>query len=631
MTSLNKKLPWLLPAVRGVLILFCPLTAILACQVVTLQNLHLALEWMAASPKLVLMYFLPLLLAQLTAAGLTRLSGLGGLLAALVPLSVTLVSHYKSAINGEPLTLSDLSLAGQLGDITRFAGENITLTPSVWAALALVLVPALLLTALDVYSLLGRDSFRLSLVQGLILAGASGALLALFVSAVLRPYCVEQYKSYPIQDARDPRLGVSLSLLSAWYCATPSPSNSYSAARLQGILEDMEEALAVQEVKEDRPHIIFVMNESFFDITQLEGLNFSEDPLSSYHRLEADTTYGRFYTITCGGGTGYVEMETFTGIASEELDNSTSNTALSPEAYDAMPSYVRVLKENGYRTIAFHAHTSTLYNRKENYPRLGFDQVYFQEPFLDGATFAGGYFDDNSAANVIISLFEENLDQPVFLYTMTMQNHQPYRAGRYAAERLQVTSPLLTQEEQAAVTCYASGLYDADQMLGRLVDYFSQADEPVILVFAGDHRPSLPLGDGESLYTRLGAVPTASSTGWTAEDYQTMMATDYMIWSNCREPEGERASSTAMMGGTLLELAGVRSTPFFAWMAQTRHQTMTFHARLLTLDASGQMVPASQPDIRAFRSAYTDVIYDLLYGEGYIAGQINRLREPQTR
>ena len=118
------------------------------------------------------------------------------------------------------------------------------------------------------------------------------------------------------------------------------------------------------------------------------------------------------------------------------------------------------------------------------------------------------------------------------------------------------------------------------------------------------------------------------STGWTEEDYRTMMSTDYMIWSNCREPQGERVSGTTVMGASLLELAGVRSTPFFAWMAQTRRDTMAFHARLVTLDPEGQPVSPDSPAVRAFRNDYTDVIYDLLYGQGYIAGEINRVAPP---
>ena len=618
--------PYRLPALRLALVLLNPLAALLACQLVSLQDLSAAWAWISSSRETAGLYYLSLLLAQLALTGLTRLSGLSGLLSALPPFALTLISYYKSVINGEPLTLADLGLASHLGDITRFAADNIVITPAVRGAIALLALFLAVLTVLDVLSLRRHDPLRLSLRGGLMLAAAGGALLAVFISATLRPFCISQYKAYPIQGGRDPQLGVPLSLLSAWYCSAPSPSGAYSEPRMLELLDSMERALDRQEVGQDLPHIIFVMNESFFDLTRLEGLTFSEDPLSNYHRLQSEATWGRFYTPTCGGGTGQVEMEAFTGISSEELDGAHASTDLEPEAYEAMPSYVRVLRENGYRTIAFHAHTDELYNRDKNYPHLGFDQVLFREPYMEQATFAGGVFDDDSAANVIISLFEENRDRPVFLYAMTMQNHQPYPAWRYPQPNVSVSSPLLDEEELEGVSSYANGLYDADRMLAKLVDYFSRTGEPVILVFAGDHTPALPLDGDESLYTRLGVVPTAVSTGWAEEDFFHMLSTDYLIWSSCREPAGERVSSVTAIGAELLELAGVRSTPFFAWMAQARREAMTFHARLLTVDPEGHMVSGDEPAVRAFRSAYTDVIYDLLYGEGYIAREINRVQ-----
>ena len=317
-----------------------------------------------------------------------------------------------------------------------------------------------------------------------------------------------------------------------------------------------------------------------------------------------------------------------TGVPAISNDDIARLTALEPELYDAMPSYVRVLKENGYRTISFHGHTAELYNRDRNYPHLGFDQVLFQDAFAEGATYAGGYFDDDSSANAIISLFEENRGGPVYIYTMTMQNHQTYHAGRYPENRVEVSSPLLTAEELEGVTCYVNGLYDADRMLGKLVDYFSAVDEPVLLVFAGDHPPSLPLSQEETVYTRLGVAPSITSAQWSAEDYKNMMVTDYLIWSNYLDGEGQVPNSTMSMGATVLELSGVRNTPFFAWLNQLRRETMLFHARILTLDPSGQVVSGDEPAIRAFRTAYTDVIYDTLYGRHYLGGAVNRVRDP---
>lgn len=622
--------PWtrVLSCTRLALVLLAPLGTVLSCQMISLQSLSRAWNWLFAHAAAVGLWYLLLLLLQLTLMGLTSLAGLSTLIAALPCVGLTLASYYKAAINGEPLMLSDLSMAGELGQITGFASDKLAPSPATLGALALVAAVVLALTALDVLSLLGWVDFRLTLPARLALGGLCAVYLCLIQSVHLTAYGAAQYAAFPMQGDRDLACGVPLSLLSTWYGGQPDGSDSYGEVRMASLLWEMERARDQNPPSGIQPHIIFVMNESFFDLTRLPGLSFSLDPLSNYHRLQGDpqVTYGPFFTNTCGGGTGWVEIDTFTGVSNTELDASAANTDLEPALYEAMPSYVRVLRDNGYRTEAFHAHTSELFNRERNFPLLGFDEVLFREPFLDGATFFGGFFDDSSATDVLLSLFEAYREDPLFLYVLTMQNHQPYNSGRYGdQEKLEVTSPLLSDTELEMVNCYATGLYDADQMLGRLVDYFSQVEEPVMLVFTGDHRPGFAPGDGTSVYTSLGLVPTASSVGWSAEHYYEMLRTDYLIWTNYAPGQGELACGTYMMGSAILELAGVDTTPFYAWLAQARQNTLAFHHRLLTVAPDGQLAPADSPDISAFLADYHDVIYDFLYGEGYIAQRANAI------
>ena len=52
------------------------------------------------------------------------------------------------------------------------------------------------------------------------------------------------------------------------------------------------------------------------------------------------------------------------GVPTAMIDPNRANTELSAEEYEALPSYVKVLKENGYQAIGFHAHTNALYNRE---------------------------------------------------------------------------------------------------------------------------------------------------------------------------------------------------------------------------------------------------------------------------
>ncbi len=622
--------PWpgICRVLRAALLAAGPLVTVLACQTISLQDGGRAVEWIGSHGAAAVVTWLFLVLAELAIFGLARLGSLSYLLTAVLPIGLTLVSYYKTIINGEPLMLTDFSLAGNIANVASFAMDRITVSPATGTALGWALGLTAALLALDVAVLRHPVPWGLDARRGAALCGGSLLALAAAFAGGLEDFCVARYEAYPMQADRDAGCGVPLSLLSTLVGSQAKGSEAYSELRMQRILQNME-ADREQQADEasgptQKPHIIFVMNESFFDVTRLPGLTFSQDPLPNYHRLAAESTYGPFYTITCGGGTGWVEMETFTGVSMEELDGGTANTELTAAEYEALPSYVRVLDENGYETIAFHAHTSELYNRDKNYPHIGFDQVLFYEEFQENATYEGGYFDDNSTADVIISLFEEYRDTPTYLYAMTMQNHQPYYAGRYDPERLEVESDLLSQKDLEVLNCYVSGLCDADRMLGKLVDYFSAVDEPVILVFTGDHVPGLYLSDTESIYSKLGRVPTSTSAGWSAENYRDMLSTDYLIWTNFSAGEGERPGSATMMGAEILDLAGVDNTPFFSWMEETGRSALTFHYGILTVGPDGELAEEDDGAITEFLSAYGDVIYDILYGEQYIAGRVNQ-------
>ena len=613
------------PLLRDLLLVLGPAAAVLICQAISLQSWGEAVLWIGSHLQAAVLLWLLLACWAVILWGLTRLTGLSLLLIQALPVGFTLVSYYKAVINGEPLRLSDLALAGNLRNVAGFAMDRITFSAVTISALAAVVVLAALGGLLDAAAWKSRPPFRQS-------AGAAGIALVALAAAVAgwaEPFCTAQYETYAAQADRDDACGVPLSLLSALVGAKNQGSQDYGEVRMTKLLGDMYKDQSAQAQAAEKPHIIFVMSESFIDVTRLPNVDFSEDPVSNYHALQDTAQYGRFYSVTSGGGTGWVEMEAFTGVPSEMLDPATANTELSAEEYAALPSYVRTLSDNGYRTIGFHAHTSELYNRAFTFPQVGFDEMHFFEEYMQEGTYTGGYFDDNSSADVIISLFEENRQDPCYIYTMTMQNHQPYYAGRYDEDPVTVTSDRMTEEELAVLQCYTAGIWYADQMLGKLVDYFSQVDEPVILVFAGDHTASMSLSEEDSVYSKLGYVSSARSTGWSLEDYQEMLSTDYLLWANYDLPgltQGRRDLAANMMGAEILGLSGVANTPYFAWVRETGRSLLTCRWGEMRVDASGDLVDAFSPEAEAFYTAWEDVIYDALYGEHYISYAINRIR-----
>ncbi len=70
------------------------------------------------------------------------------------------------------------------------------------------------------------------------------------------------------------------------------------------------------ETQEDsRPNIIFLQLESFFDPTEVNFLEFSEDPIPTFRKLMKEYSSGYFRVPSVGAGTANTEFETITGMS----------------------------------------------------------------------------------------------------------------------------------------------------------------------------------------------------------------------------------------------------------------------------------------------------------------------------
>lgn len=209
--------------------------------------------------------------------------------------------------------------------------------------------------------------------------------------------------------------------------------------------------------------------------------------MPNFHTLAEAFPSGVFLSNTYAGGTGNVEMELFTGIPSAFLGAGESLTGLGDtSAYRRVPSLARVFGAAGYETLFVHSYNDELYDRARNIPALGFDQIIYQDDFLVDKTYAGGYVSDDTLADELIARFEAKGDGPVFLYGLTMENHQPYFGGKFNTPApVAASADNLSGEEAGVLDALVHGLTDADAALGKLTDYFAQAEEPTILSFWG--------------------------------------------------------------------------------------------------------------------------------------------------
>ena len=281
-----------------------------------------------------------------------------------------------------------------------------------------------------------------------------------------------------------------------------------------------------------KPNIIMVMSEAFSDISNSDFLSFDgfDNPLEFYNDfiMRDDVVSGHIVVPNFGGGTSDTEFDVLTGCSTRNIESTQVSYNFVRTPIESMP---RMLEKIGYDTLAIHPGYGWFYNRTNVYNNMGFDDfVYLEEDFDLKTQSKGGYISDEVTAQSIIENFEkhsEESDDPLFEFCVTIQNHGPYEEKYDNQETNFTTDVYLTDEEKAIYSGYFEGIDDADAQIETLVDYFEDSDEPVVLVFFGDHLPGF--SNGMSYFSEFRPDIDLNGNQWQLlKAYET----PYFIWAN---------------------------------------------------------------------------------------------------
>ncbi len=605
--------------VRGTLIGLIPLLAIFLVQLVTLQDWGKACAWVDGHTAAVFFTYLLLLGAEGLVFVLSARLFPAAAVVVLPTVLFAVANHLKEAVNGEPILASDLTMAGHAGQIASFLRPGMELGSGTVAALWLA--AALLVLAF----LFSRGKRKACSGKKRLLAAALTVSLVLNVAWSPAASALLGGAESESQGQRNDRLGLLAGIYAAIQQSAMEEPDAYTENNLNRILLELEERQSENEVPAgEQPNVVLLVSESFFDLTRLPNVDFQEDPIPNFHALSEEYGGGRFLSGAYAGGTGNVEMELFSGIPSAFPGETESLTSLSGSGvYDRIPSLVKAFAGQGYETVMVHSYNDSLYNRSANMPAIGFDEVVYDRDFTVDKTYAGGYISDDTWADELISRFEAKGDGPIFLYGLSMENHQPYFNGKFDAHSgVDYTCDRLSGDDLGAFDALVHGIHDADAALGKLVDYFSTCGEPMLLVFLGDHLPGLYLSGSDTVYSVLGCVDSPSTEDWDAETLKEMHKTDYLVWNNYgAEPESPEVVSVTGMGSQILDWAGLWKPLWFTWVDQAMEDMLLYRERLF-VDAEGNAYDVPPESCAETVSVYQTLVYDLLYGEGYIAEEL---------
>ena len=340
----------------------------------------------------------------------------------------------------------------------------------------------------------------------------------------------------------------------------PQDPSAQNVQRIAQQVAPVEPAVST----DTRPNIIAIMNESWADFESFGNLSLSESVTDFIDSLD-NCIRGHCYTSVFGAGTSASEFEFLTGNSMAFLPSG----SIPYQQYILEPSssLASLLKENGYRTLAFHPGERTSWQRNQAYPLLGFDHFKCVEDMDVPITEEHGYVSDQSSFEQIIYEFEHKSPQErLFLFNVTIQNHGSYTVENYPAQ-VQLTDqpgryPMAEQ--------YLTLANKTDESFKLLVDYFSRQQQPTIILMFGDHQPSV---EQEFLDKAYGVTQDQM----TMEQYMGRYQTPFLIWANYPLPQTELpVSSLNFLGQHLLSLSGIRNSVYGDYLSGFEQQLPAF-------------------------------------------------------
>ena len=350
-----------------------------------------------------------------------------------------------------------------------------------------------------------------------------------------------------------------------------SQPNDYNEETIDKISENGKLTESTADTDE-MPNVIFVQLESFFDTSEYEALQTSKDPLPNLRKMFEEYSSGYFKVPSVGAGTANTEFEVLTGMNlryfgpgeypyKTVLKNQTAESAATAFA------------EFGYGTHAIHNNGGNFYSRAKVFNNIGFDSFTSKEFMNILQLTENGWAKDE----ILLTHIEDALDsteQQDFVFTISVQGHGNYPETKLIENPEITVSGMETEAKNNAWEYYVNQVYEMDRFAADLVKMMEERGEPTVIVFYGDHLPTMGL-EAKDLKSRY------------------LYNTNYVIWDNIGLEKQDRNIPAYQIMADVMERLGLHSGTVFNYH-QERRKTKDY---LLDLEL---------------------LQYDILYGKQYV-------------
>lgn len=327
------------------------------------------------------------------------------------------------------------------------------------------------------------------------------------------------------------------------------------------------ESNAVDKACGEKPTIIVVMSESYADLSVVGNLVTNMEVTPFYDSLTENTIRGYALSSVFGAKTPNSEWEFMTGNSMAFLPSG--SVVYQQYISDTPTSIVSNLKNEGYTCVAMHPYYETGWSRNAVYPDMGFDEMHFIDDF-DQTKLLREYITDQELYESIVERYESRAaNEDLFIMSISMQNHGGY-TEKYDNFDEQVRALGINYPD---VNQYLSLIHESDASLEYLISYFENVDDPVEIVFFGDHQPSL----SQSFYPYLNGK---GLSGLTEDELEALYTVPFFIWTNYESEEAEvEITSLDFLSTIALERAGIELPAYNQFLSDMMEVVPAINAR----------------------------------------------------
>ena len=297
-------------------------------------------------------------------------------------------------------------------------------------------------------------------------------------------------------DGRDVFLNLPMSCRGVFFKVPEFEGNSQKfKEKMTALLNEKAESKTESAEKPDaeKPDIVVCLQESTLNPHQFDFDAETIPPFSMFNKQEDTAFVSSLRVHTVGGATWKSEFAFLAGVPSTDFGALASGVFYSVVPH-LQTGFIKNLREQGYFCVALSPFTKGNYNAKPAYDHFGFDLMLQPQDLGYPASISKNLWHISSEEMMYYTKLIlqkqhpslENVQQPMFVYVLTMKEHGPYNTNM--PNHFNLASKRLGGKAISCLNDYIDRIDSLNEAIEGLNDYLKSRETPYVFGYFGDHQ-----------------------------------------------------------------------------------------------------------------------------------------------